>query len=53
LADLKAKGPGALDSSTQYMAISALEKTLGDLNDRLHFQKNEFDQLGRELKELK
>jgi hypothetical protein len=53
LADLKAKGPGALDSSTQYMAISTLEKTLGAMNDRLHFQKNEFDQLGRELQELK
>jgi hypothetical protein len=53
LADAKAKGPGPLDSSTHYMAISTLESNLSALRDGLHTQKNEFDRLANELKELK
>lgn len=53
LADAKAKGPGPLDSSTQFMGISLLERNLSALRDGLNFQKNEFDRLANELKELK
>jgi hypothetical protein len=53
LADAKAKGPGTLDSSTQFMGISILESNLSALRDGLHTQKNEFDRLANELKELK